>query len=106
MQDCNLDKLNILYFQHTLYDLEKNHFEVLQSDEFCRDLQKYLKRLFEQGHENIITHILEKLGTCIDHENCVLRAKALGVVTEFSKLLQLQRDKDFFHSIVLLLGPG
>ena len=104
MQVYNYDKLNVLHFQHQIYDLENGHFEVLAKGEFCRDLLQYLKRLFDLGHNNIIANILEKIGTCVvEHHNHVIKTKALGIIADFTCLLGGQKDKDLYRIVASIL---
>ncbi|MFT5702597.1 MAG: hypothetical protein ACI8ZB_005520 [Desulforhopalus sp.] len=105
MYVCNVNKLNLLCFQHKIYDLGKGYYDVLEEDSFCRDLQQYLNRLLGLGHKAIIANILEKIGTCVvEHKKNSLRVKALGVVTEFTKLLRGQRDKDYFQIVATIIS--
>lgn len=104
IQFYNEDKLNVLHFQHNIYDLGKGYYEVLEREEFCQNLKQYIKRLFELGHSEIIFNILAKVGTCsIEHDNRHIRVKALGIVAYFSTLLNKKRDQDSFQAVVVIL---
>lgn len=104
IQFCNGDKLNVLHFQHNIYDFGNGYCEVLEQEDFYQNLKQYIKRLFELGHKEIILNILNKLETCvIEHNNRRLRFKALGIISDFSSLLNAQKDRDFFYIVVNIL---
>ena len=105
MQMYDNEKLNILHFQHCLYDLGNGYFMVLEKRGFYSDLQNYLKRLFELGHKRIICNILARVGKCaVEHENHRLRLRALGLIIDFSNLLRTQRDQDLFRTVAIILA--
>lgn len=104
IQLCNSDKLNVLHFQHNIYDLGNGYCEVLEKEDFYQELKHYIKRLFDLGHREVILNILNTLGICvIEHDNRQLRLKALGIISDFSNLLKEQKDNDFFEVVVNIL---
>ena len=104
MKGYDPKKLEVLHFQHQMYDLGNDHFEVLVSDQFCNQLQQYLNRLFELGHNRIILNVLGKVGQCAtSHEICNLRERAILIVTEFTSILNSQKDKEFYQVVAAIL---
>lgn len=104
IQFCNGDKLNVLHFQHNIYDLGNGYCEVLEQEDFNQNLKQYIKRLFDLGHKDIIFNILNRLETCvIEHNSRRLRFKALGIISDFSSLLNGQKDKDLFQIVASIL---
>lgn len=104
MQVYDPKKLGVLHFQHQMYDLENDHFEVLERDQFCNELQQYLTRLFDLGHNSVILRVLGKVGQCAtDHPKQSLRENALLVVTEFISILNSQKDKEFYQVVTKIL---
>ncbi len=100
MKEFDREKLEILFFQHKMYDLELGHYDVLANDDFCTDLTHYLSRLFSLGHKDIITSILERVGGCVaSHKKHHVRAKAFTVITEFTALLSGQKDRELFQVV-------
>ncbi|TKB05984.1 HEAT repeat domain-containing protein [Desulforhopalus sp. IMCC35007] len=104
MKNYDPKKLEVLHFQHRMYDLGNGYFEVLASDQFCNELQQYLIRLFDLGHNHIILNVLGKVGQCAaNHERYNLRERAILVVTEFASILDSQKDKEFYQAVAVIL---
>jgi hypothetical protein len=104
VKDYDPKKLEVLHFQHQMYDLENDHFEVLERDQFCNELQQYLTRLFELGHNSIILNVLGKVGKCAtNHQRYSLRERAILIVTEFTSILNSRKDKEFYQVVAAIL---
>lgn len=104
IQFCNSDKLNVLHFQHKMYDFGNGYCEVLEQEDFHQNLTQYIKRLFDLDHKEIILNILSKLETCVlENNNDRVRLKALGIISDFATLLNAQKDKDFFQVVAKIL---
>lgn len=104
MEATTADKLDILLFQHKIYDLELGCFEVLESEDFCARLKNYLSRLFALGKRDIVTKVLTQVGHCAaGHQKQCLRVRSIEIVTDFAKLLSGHKDRDFFQLIANIL---
>lgn len=101
---CKSDKMNVLYFQHNIYDFGNGHYEILDNDEFCKNLKQYMKCLFDLGHKEIVIKILNTLGACVVEKDTLrIRFKALAIVSSFSSLLMEKKDNEFFRKVVNIM---
>jgi len=99
------NKMNILLFQHRMYDLEMGHYKVLESEDFCQDLLAYLQRLFDLGKRDVVAKVLKKIGLCVagDHNNN-LRTRALRIVTDFTDELSGHKDREIFQLVAQIVS--
>lgn len=99
-------KKNVFRFQHQINELENNQFEVLDHDEFVKELGDYLLQLYQLNHREVAIRVIEKIGECTCNINILQRKRALSILYAFAEHMEKGDGEEVFNILTPFLVQG